>query len=97
MFIFNGQAPVKIREDSLLPDLPTEAATEEWLFTSLAYLQKWGFLACLILIVICFFMVKLFKIRKNPQLVRMWKFWAYGFAFIGIFFAVLPYIIIRFY
>lgn len=88
---------VKLQEDTILPDLPSEMQAQTWLIDFLAFTQKWGLILCIILILISIVQVKLFKIRKNPQLVRFWKFSAYGFAFIGIVFAVLPYIVFKFY
>jgi predicted membrane channel-forming protein YqfA (hemolysin III family) len=93
-----GNAPlVQLEEDTLLPKLPSDNQSESFFLEMLSYVQQWGVLACLVAAILCFVVSKLFKIKKNPQSQRIWRFYSYGFVVIAIIFAFLPYIALRFY
>lgn len=81
-------------QDNMLPSLPSDQQTELWLVGVLAFLQKWAFFVCIVLVIIFVLNAAISKARKNPKLVRFWKFLAYGVGLIGIVFALLPYFVL---
>jgi len=88
---------VQLENDTLLPPVPTQAESEQFFLTILSYVQQWGVLICVVGAVLCLITVQVFKVRKNPQSQRVWRFWGYGFIVIAVIFAFLPYIALRFY
>ncbi|OIJ13359.1 hypothetical protein BKP35_08985 [Anaerobacillus arseniciselenatis] len=95
--IFSNAPLVKIEEDTLLPGLPSSGQSEKFLIELLSYVQQWGVLVCIVAAFLCFIVAKLFKVKKNPKSQRIWRFYSYGFIFIAVILAVLPYIALRFY
>ena len=93
----NSEPLVKFEEDTLLPALPSAGQSESFFLEFLSYAQQWGVLFCIVAAILCFIVAYLFKIRKNPKSQRSWRFLSYGFVFIAIVFAFLPYIALRFY
>ncbi|MYL35441.1 hypothetical protein GLW08_21400 [Pontibacillus yanchengensis] len=87
---------IGLKNDTMLPSLPTDEEMENFVVELLAFLQQWGVIVCSITALICIVIYQLFKVRKNPQLVRLWRFLAYGFIFIAIVFAVSPYLLLPF-
>jgi hypothetical protein len=95
--IFTNAPLVQLEEDKMLPNLPSDQQTESFFLEMLSYVQQWGVLACFVAAILCFIVSKLFKIKKNPQSQRIWRFYSYGFVLIAVIFAFLPYIALRFY
>ncbi|MFT0139194.1 hypothetical protein ACEK07_30255 [Alcanivoracaceae bacterium MT1] len=87
---------VQLEEDTFLK-LPTAEQTESFFFEFLSYVQQWGVLICIVVAILCFIVSKVFKIKKNPKSQQVWRFASYGFCFIAIVLAFLPYIALRFY
>jgi hypothetical protein len=94
--IFTNAPLVQLEEDTML-NLPSDQQTESFFLEFLSYVQQWGVLACFVAAVLCFIVSKLFKIKKNPQSQRIWRFYSYGFVVIAVLLAFLPYIALRFY
>jgi hypothetical protein len=94
--IFTKAPLVQLEEDTML-NLPSDQQTESFFLEMLSYVQQWGVLACFVAAILCFIVSKLFKIKKNPQSQRIWRFYSYGFVIIAVIFAFLPYIALRFY
>lgn len=88
---------VKLEEDKLLPKLPSSTESESFFLEFLSYVQQWGVLACIVAALLSFIVSRVLKIKKNPRGQRVWRFYSYGFVFIAIIFAFLPYIALRFY
>ncbi|RTR26587.1 hypothetical protein EKG37_21195 [Robertmurraya yapensis] len=88
---------VQFEEDTLLPKVPNNGQSESFFLDVLSFCQQWGVMFCIVGALLCFVVAKVYKVRKNPKSQRMWRFWSYGFIFIAIFFAFLPYIALRFY
>lgn len=88
---------VELEQDTLLPNLPSSDQSERFFIELLSYVQQWGVLSCIVAALLCFIVAKLFKVKKNPKAQRIWRFYSYGFIFIAVVFAVLPYIALRFY
>jgi uncharacterized membrane protein len=95
--IFTNTPLVKLEEDTLLPNLPSNEQSESFFLEILSYVQQWGVLACFVAAILCFIVSRLFKIKKNPQSQRIWRYYSYGLVLIAIIFAFLPYIALRFY
>ncbi len=87
---------IDLKNDTIFPAIPSDKQMEGYLFDLLSFLQQWGVLFAVIAAIVCLVIRYLFKIRKNPQLVRVWTFFAFGSVFIAVFFAILPYVIVRF-
>ncbi|RJG21377.1 hypothetical protein [Paenibacillus thiaminolyticus] len=83
--------------DDMLPALPTPEAIEDWMFSGLAILQKYGVLLTLILSLMFLIFNRLAKAKKNPQVARFWSLLAWGMIFLTILFSILPYMILHFY
>lgn len=93
-----AKAPlIKLEEDKLLPSLPSAEQSEKFFLEFLSYVQQWGVLTCIVAALLCFIVAKLFKVKKNPKAQRIWRFYSYGFVFIAVIFAFLPYVALRFY
>jgi predicted membrane channel-forming protein YqfA (hemolysin III family) len=93
-----GNAPlVQIKEDTMLPSVPSQEQSESFFLEFVSYVQQWGVLFCIVAALLCFIVSKLFKVKKNPKSQRIWRFYSFGFVFIAIIFAFLPYIALRFY
>jgi predicted membrane channel-forming protein YqfA (hemolysin III family) len=88
---------IKLEEDKLLPDIPSSEQSEAFFLEFLSYTQQWGVLVCIVAAFLCFIVAKVFKVKKNPKSQRIWRFYSYGFVFIAVAFAFLPYIALRFY
>ncbi len=98
MILGNANAPlVQLEEDKMLPRLPTNGESEAFFLEFLSYTQQWGVLVCIVAALLCFVVSKVFKVKKNPKSQRNWRFFSYGFVFIAVVFAFLPYIALRFY
>ncbi|PGT81504.1 hypothetical protein COD11_17385 [Bacillus sp. AFS040349] len=88
---------IQFEDDTILPKLPSDSNMNEWMLEFLSFIQQWGLIACVIFCLICLVQVQYFKARKNPQASRFWKFIAWGMAFLTVFCAVFPYVVLRFY
>jgi type II secretory pathway component PulF len=88
---------VQFEKDTILPGLPKDTQMNDWLLEFLSFMQQWGVIICFIFFLICLVQVQLFKARKNPQAQKFWKFTGWGMVFLSVFFAFLPYIVLRFY
>lgn len=88
---------VKFEEDTLLPKVPSNKQSEQFFLEFVSYVQQWGVMISIVAFILCLIVAMLFKVRKNPQGQRVWRFFGYGFVFIAIICAVLPYIALRFY
>lgn len=93
----NQKPLVQFEKDSILPDLPTDQQMNELMLEVLSFLQQWGVIFCIIFFLICLVQVQLFKARKNPQAQKYWKFLGWGMVFLSSVFALLPYIVLKFY
>jgi len=78
-------------DDSGFSIFPSQEQTENYLVDILAYLQKWGFFTCLVLIIVLTLLGLVAKMRKNPKMLRVFKFLGYGLGIIGLCFVFLPY------
>lgn len=74
--------------------LPTQQQTESFLIDIMVYLQKWGFIICVITVITLTLFALIAKMRKNPKLLRVFKFFGYGVSIIGIGLAFLPYLVL---
>lgn len=93
-----GNAPlVHLEEDTLLPSIPSEDQSEFFFLELVSYVQQWGVLVCIVAAILCFIVAKLFKVKKNPKSQRIWRFYSFGFIFIAVICAFLPYIALKFY
>lgn len=88
---------VKIKDDTMLPNLPSSQQSQAFFLEFVSYVQQWGVLVCIVAAILCFIVAKVFKIKKNPKAQRIWRFYSYGFVFIAVICAFLPYIALRFY
>lgn len=83
--------------NSLLPDLPTSAAVEDWVFNLLAICQKYGIILGIMVIIITFIFFKIAKVRKNTKLAQFWMFFGYGVTLLCVLLIIAPYILLAFY
>ncbi len=73
---------------------PSNDQVEDFMVYLISYLQKWGVLVCIFLVIAFMLFSLVSSGRKNPKLVRTFKFFSYGFTFIGVVFTFLPYFIL---
>ncbi|MEF2247979.1 hypothetical protein [Paenibacillus sp. IITD108] len=73
---------------------PSNDQVEDFMVYFISYLQKWGVLICVILVMAAMLGSLLAEAKKNPKFVRTFKFFSYGFAFIGVVLAFLPYFVL---
>lgn len=93
----NSQPLVQLEEDTMLPKVPGETQSEAFFLEFVSYVQQWGVLFCVVGAILSFIVAQLFKVKKNPKSQRVWRFYSYGFIFIAVICAFLPYITLRFY